>query len=555
MKFLLKLALAPLLALAAVSLPLNLAVGQSLKPVAVVSIASIKDNLADVDYITRAAGMADYGNTARFFTGAMASGIDKDRPIGMYFVPQNDEFHAVAFMPLEPKGLDTILKIHKEKLGEPKDVGDGILELGTNKTVFAKEQGGWAFVAENKEALKGLPQDPAALLGDLPKSYNVAIKLMVQNIPEKLRQTGLSEIKLGIERFLDSPAARQGKIDRDQARQMSAVYVSQIEKLVNEGDELFVGFGVDEAAKHTVIDIGFAAKEGTSLANSMAMQVDAKTNFAGFALPEASVTLNLSSKAGPDDIAQTAAAMKAARAQWSKQIDDSPDIPADKREAIKGILTQLFGIVEKTVATGQIDGGAVVVLLPKSLSFAAGGGVADGAEVEKILKSLADVGKDHAGFPKLQLNYGSLGDLKLSRITGPIPDRNREAREILGDQIEIVVGIGPKSVIVAGGKDAEGLLKKVLEGSTQQPNKAVLPFNLNIALLPILKFSKSVDENPIITDLIGALERSGADRIVVANRPGARSNVTRIEIQEGVLQAAGDAVKRTMARFNRGGAQ
>ena len=38
------------------------------------------------------------------------------------------------------------------------------------------------------------------------------------------------------------------------------------------------------------------AKEGTSLASAMAMQIDVKTNFAGFRLPEASVTLNLASK-------------------------------------------------------------------------------------------------------------------------------------------------------------------------------------------------------------------------------------------------------------------
>jgi hypothetical protein len=194
----------------------------------------------------------------------------------------------------------------------------------------------------------------------------------------------------------------------------------------------------------------------------------------------------------------------------------------------------------------------VVVLLPKSLSFAGGGAVADGAEIEKILKSLADVGKDINDFPKLQLNYGSVGDLKLSRLTAPIPDRNREARDILGDQLEIVVGIGPKTVIVAGGREAEGLLKKVLDSSTQQPNKAVTPFNLSVALLPILKFSKSIDENPIVNDLIAALERSGSDRIVVANRPGARSNITRVEIQEGVVQAIGDAVKRAMARQQRG---
>ena len=150
----------------------------------------------------------------------MASGIDKDRPIGVYFVPQQDEFEGVAFIPVAPDGLKTILKMHKDKLGEPKDVGDGVQKVGMNQNVFLKEvqspAGGWVFAAAEKEHLANLPADPVSVLGDLPKTYNIAGKLFVQNIPEKLRRTAVDEIKLGIERALSSPQAQQGKIDRDQ---------------------------------------------------------------------------------------------------------------------------------------------------------------------------------------------------------------------------------------------------------------------------------------------------------------------------------------------------
>src|SRR6185312_130746 len=135
------------------------------------------------------------------------------------------------------------------------------------------------------------------------------------------------------------------------ARQLTKAYLGNIEKLINEADEVLVGLGIDETAKHVVLDIGFSGKEGSSLARSMAAQADAKTNFAGFMLPEASVTMSLASKTSPEDIEQVKPALQAARVQWSKQIDDSPDIPGDKREAIKGALGQLFDVIEKTVAT------------------------------------------------------------------------------------------------------------------------------------------------------------------------------------------------------------
>ena len=122
--------LVSLAAAALVWLPLKMATAQGLKPVAVVSIASVRENLNDIAYVTRAAGMEDQGEFARLTLSAMASGIDKDRPIGIYFIPKNDEFEGVAFIPLAPDGLKTILKMLKDRLGEPKDVGDGILKVG-----------------------------------------------------------------------------------------------------------------------------------------------------------------------------------------------------------------------------------------------------------------------------------------------------------------------------------------------------------------------------------------------------------------------------------------
>lgn len=523
--------------------PLTAVLAQSLKPVAVVSIASVKETLNDIGYVTKVAGMADQGDAVRFFAGALIAGIDRERPIGMYFVPKAGEFHAVAFMPMEPNGLATILKAHKDQLGEPKDAGDGVQQLGRGRTVFVKEQGNWAFIAEQKQYLSDLPADPATLLGDLPKNYNFAAKVFVQNIPQELRRTGIDEIKLGIERFLDSPAARQQRIDRDQARELSKMYVANLEKIANEADEIMIGLGIDEPAKHVVLDVSVSGKEGSSLARSMAMQADAKTNFAGFALPEAAVTMSLASKVSEDDIKQVGAAMQAYRIQVAKQIDDSPDIPANKREAIKALMGPLFDVIGKTIAGGRMDGGMTVLLMPKSVSFAGGGIVADGPAVEKILVQIADLTKDLPNAPKLQLNAGSIGDMKLNRLTFPIPNQNQDARDLFGDNLEIIVGISPKSVVVSGGKNAETLLKNVLQGSSAQREKSIMPLQLSIALLPILKFSKSIDENPIVSRMITSLEAGGSDRVNITSQAGPRSSTMRIEVQEGIIRAGGEAAK------------
>ena len=100
-----------------------------------------------------------------------------------------------------------------------------------------------------------------------------------------------------------------------------------------------------------------------------------------------------------------------------------------------------------------------MVLQAKSLSFAAGGVCADGPAVQRLLKSVAEMGTDIPGFPRMELEFGTLGDLKLNRLTAPIPPGNA-AQEILGDNLEILIGVGPKSVVVAGGKDARAYCRK-----------------------------------------------------------------------------------------------
>src|SRR5206468_11827941 len=124
------------------------------------------------------------------------------------------------------------------------------------------------------EHLSNLQRDPVALLANLPKTYNIADKMMVQNIPDELRRMPLDEVKLGMERFLDSPAARRGNANPAQSQAMIKSYVTAIEQLINESDELLIGLGIDEPAKHIVLDIGYSARESTALARQMAMQAD-----------------------------------------------------------------------------------------------------------------------------------------------------------------------------------------------------------------------------------------------------------------------------------------
>lgn len=543
MKLLPKSMFAMAAAMALLVAPLSQLLAQNAKPVLVVSISSVEDTLADIAYITKAAGAEDAGRTALLFGNAFTNGINKKKPIGVYVSPKagGGDFVGVAFVPVTD--LKTILATFKEQIGEPKDAGDGVQEItAQGQSVYIKEQKGWAFLSNEKENLAGLPEDPAALLGNLPKEYTVAAKVNVANIPAELKKVAVDTIKEGFERQLQ--ANPQG-LDNELVEKMQRNQLEALVKMVDELDEIMIGFAIDGPGKRTYLDINITAREGTSLAKQYAALADTKSSYAGFLIPGAAATLNLSSTMAKEDIDQTVTVLKGVRANAMKEIDNDPNLDAAKRGAAKEVLGSLMDAFIKTVEGGKIDGGAVLVLDAKTIDFAAGGLVADGKSVEDSFKRLIELAKDEPDFPTVKLNTGAHGGITFHSITAPIPETEREARELLGDKVNIILGTGPKSVYVAFGKNAESLLTQVIDRSAQEGSKSVPPMQLNVALLPILKFAASVDaNNEIVPELVKVLEKSGKDKINIESKAIKNGGNARIQVEEGVLQVIGAGIQK-----------
>lgn len=532
---------AALAALALVVLPAVPAAAQP-KPVAIVSLSSVEETLADIGYVTRAAGAEDAGRTAILLGNAFTNGLDKKRPMGLYVTQADGDFPAVAFIPVSD--LKVVFETFKEQIGEPKDVGDGILEVGTGQTAYIKEVNGWAFVSKEKAHLGKLPADPTALLGDLPTKYNVAVKLFSQNFDPKMKQIAIDEMKAGLERGLDAGAQANQDVDPEVAEAIGRQIVGDIERLINESDELLFGFAIDAQAKKTYFDMSLTAIEGSSLAKQMASLQGSKTAFSGFLRDDASVTLGLTSTLAAEDIKQIQTMLTQVRKEAMKEIDDDPDLAENKRGQAKEVVGKFISVIDATVAAGRIDGGAALVLEPESIAFAGGALVADGEKLEEAVKELVALAKDEPDFPKVQLNAATHAGVTFHRLTAPIPEDEEEARELFGETIDIVLGTSPKAVYLAFGDECEKLLKDVLDASAQQPSQQVPPFQLNVAMLPILKFVESVDNNPVIPDLIELLEKSKSDRISITARGIQRGAQYRFAVDEGVLEVIGEAAKR-----------
>ena len=523
--------------------PLAQVYAQDVKPVAVISVTNPDKLLGDIDYLTNAGGAADAGRLVTLMAGPYLAGLDRTKPGGAYVVMDGEEPVVVAFLPV--RDLTTVLATLKDSIGEPKDLGDGVQQVGEEPmTAFIKQVGAYAFIAQNADHLKKLPKDPSALLGNLPKDYSISAKLMMKNLPAALKAQAVQAMKDGA---AATPIETDDPAQRELMEKLQANSVQQLTELVEETDEVTFGWAIDPVGKSTYMDLVFTAIDGTKLARTMAGLKDAKTNFAGFLQPNAAFTMNFSSQStDKEQLAQAVAAIETFRAAAHKELDKDGEMEEDEKAAAKELVGTVFDVFKATIEAGKTDGGAVALAEPKQLTFVAGGSVVDAAKLEAaVKKAVAFVQKKHPDeLSKVDITFDASkhGGVRFHSIKVPLDDP--EAQKVFGEKLDLILGAGDKSVYLAFGSKAESTLKAVIDASAADAGKAVPPMQMSLALGAFMKFAASVEDNPVTAMLAAAADKvKGNDHIKINVKAISNGELMRFEIEEGVLQMIGEGAK------------
>ena len=101
----------------------------------------------------------------------------------------------IGFLPVtDLKQLMEVAKANPRLAGAIKLDGD-VYEIQAGSVNYVQQKGDWAIVVDKKTDLANAPADPLKLLGDLPKNYDLAVRVCVKNIPETMRQAGLAQLQ------------------------------------------------------------------------------------------------------------------------------------------------------------------------------------------------------------------------------------------------------------------------------------------------------------------------------------------------------------------------
>jgi len=527
---------------------------EAMKPVAVLSIASYDRLMTDVAFIGNLTGNPDLdknleGMIQLFTQGQGLVGLDRKRPLGLALNTDGLQFQPLIILPVTD--LKQLLAALEGLVGPAQDAGDGIFELDVfNQKIYVKESNTWAYLSTSPEPLATLPKNGGDLFDGLEKSYDVAGRLFVQNVPEVFRTMLIDQLRVGVEAGL----GRQPEESEEAYESRRKLVEGQIDSLttaINELDQLTLGLSLNPEAKTAQLELSFKAVAGTETAKQLTQAKATTSQFAGFLQPDAAASLSLTSELAPSDAAQYVAGLEAVRGQVLAHIDTEVRLPnEDSKKLAKEMVGQVFDAIKATFESGKVDAGATLSLSDKSMALVVGAYVADSKGLDEALHKFARLAEGEPNFPPIKFDAAEHAGVKFHTTAIDVP-ADHKIHKVVGDKLDVAVGLGEKTVYLAIGNDSLELAKKLIDRSASETGKQLPPFQLNVSLEQILKFAGALQdkdgESTLKTMAEDLAKTPGKDHVRLEYVPQENGGTIRLTAEEGVLQLLGTALKNAQA--------
>ncbi len=542
--------------------------------IAMAAIGGYDNLMSDLKFAGELAGRPETANMAEgmialFTQGRGIVGLDKTRPIGISVQSDGETFAPVVCLPIND--LASLLGMIQEMGLSPFDAGNGITELELpDQTIYLKETDKWTYVAQSPEALASTPNDPSEVLQKLVKDYDLGVQVMVQNVPEMYRELALEQLRVGMEQGLI-----RGEEETDEEyelrRRLATIQVDQIADLIEGIDEVTVGLQIDSNNRSTYVDLSLTAVDDSDFSKAMTAYTDAKTNLAGFHIPTAAMSMIPSSNNDPAMLEkqreQIEVMIQTFRDQGNRAIEENKEIDSEVwRSALKEAYDELIDAYQVLVFAEKSDGAASVSFNGKAVTAIAGLHHETPELLVSALKKLEAAAKeeplpDGVPTPTFAWDTASHAGVALHHITLPLPDEAEleQLREVVGDSLQLTLGVGKEYAYFAWGKDQDEALKIAIDASASKADTTMAPpVELFIAMKQLFEFipqflpEEQLAEFEAKTASLFEIE-SDSDKLRVSIVPIENGFRLRYEAEEWLLKAISQIATAAAAEQMGGG--
>jgi hypothetical protein len=228
-------------------------------------------------------------------------------------------------------------------------------------------------------------------------------------------------------------------------------------------------------------------------------------------------------------------------------IEKDGENTAKKAQEKKECVGAAFDLVEELLKDGKSDFGAVVGIKGKNFVVAAGAHIVDGSKAEKVLKQFVEIVKNDPKSPSVKWNVAKHRDVRFHTMNIPVPAHADGARKVFGETVEVVVGIGPKSIYFAVGKKGNGIatLKRAINRSVSGAKQPVLPMQMRVSVKTIVRFVALLQPlNQSVKQIASLYENSkGGDMISLKCHPIKNGLRIRFTIEDGNIEVFGQFIQ------------
>ena len=362
-------------------------------------------------------------------------------------------------------------------------------------TVYAAAKDQWAYFADTLSSLNDAPTDPRVFLDDLPKRYDLALRLSLQRLPQDFRDEFVPRFKESLESLSLGTEQIEGESEELYAAQLQLwdYIFRQFHRVVNDLDEVLLGWNLDVKTKSTHLDLEVTAKSGTKLAEWLTQFQGGKSDFASLLSPNAALNAGV---LGPLTDAQVKAVTGALAdlRQWAANGWAKAGLSEDERQAATQFLDKLVDLLGKTARNKKLEAALSLSLDSRKATLVAGAKVAGAATLEQSLRQLAaDAPKEAPAAGRFTVRAEPYKGINLYAISLPAPDEGLVT--LVGKRLDIVVGIDGEKLLVAAGRDALPRCKEALDQVRSGPGKEMLPLQLRLAVPPIASLVASLSKN------------------------------------------------------------
>lgn len=543
-----------------------------MKTVAVATLAGYDALLEDVDFIGELGGRPATADMVEgmlaFFTGGRGlEGLDKSKPIGVILQTDGSNFTPLGCLPVaDPTPM---LELAENFGYEPLDVGGGVYELELpDQTIFFKNAGEWTYVGQSAEALADTPAGPGEDFDALSGSYDLGVRLYAQEVPGMYKALAIDEMRKGMEEGLvqDDDESDEAFDDR---RKMTEAQIDQLVDMIDGLDEVTLGWAIDSEGKRTYLDVELTGVAGSDMALAMSVYDGSRSGVSGFHRPTTAASMLTVGSTPPELLEkqkeQVDATVEMLRNQAQKAIEEADELPQDGevREALASATDDLIDAYGEMLRSGKLELGASLDLAGEGYDLIAAAYVVDPSKVESAFKKLADAASKQAPeqFPGVEWAFAEHAGVTLHGMTIPLPADDAEAakaREVFGDSLRVVMGVGGERVYLAAGPRCEASLKKAIDDSASMADREVQPVEMMMSLKQCLAAAERIAEGQgamVIGMMVESLEKTPADADHVIFTAESIANGVRLRylLEEGVLTAIGQMAAQAAAMQQQGG--